>query len=138
MDLLKYISVAVGGALLSGCSSTSGPGGAQGPGLVSKGYATESGSYAEVGISFSTTGDFVAIVNPNRWKNPVKTGGSLSWLNPVAWGDDAGRTGRILLGEAVVVGGVAAVAMAGGGGGDDGGSSGPTDPGAPPVIPPGP
>jgi hypothetical protein len=132
--ILKIVSAGISITLFAGCTSMNGAEGPGGPKLVSNGYSTHNGSYAEVGISFSTTGDFVAIVNPNRWKNPVKTGGSLSWLNPVAWSDDAGRTGRILLGEAVVVGGVAAAAMAGSGG--DSGSGDPTTPGAPPPPPP--
>ncbi|MDZ8119442.1 hypothetical protein P9H32_12490 [Pontiella sp. NLcol2] len=130
---LKITSLAVSGALLAGCASINGADGPHGPELVSRGYATDRGSYAEVGVSFSTAGDFFAVVNPNRWKNPIKTGGSLSWVNPVAWSDDAGRTGRILLGEAVVVGGVAAVAAGGGGGG--GGSSTPYGPGESPDEP---
>jgi hypothetical protein len=88
--------------------------------------------YAEVGVEFSTTGDFFALFAPSRWKSPIKTGGSLSWVNPSAWSEDAGRTGRILLGEAVVVGAVAGVAAASGGG-DSGG--GPTEPGNPPEFP---
>lgn len=137
--ILKITSLCVSGSLFAGCASMNGAQGPKGPALVSRGYATESGSYAEVGVSFSNVGDFTALVNPNRWKNPVKTGGSLSWVNPVAWSDDAGRTGRILLGEAVIVGGVAAASMAGGGsGGDDGGgSSGPYAPDGSdtPVVP---
>ncbi|MEI6892439.1 MAG: hypothetical protein V5783_09735 [Pontiella sp.] len=81
--------------------------GTKGPRLTGVGYSAENGSYAEIGVEFSTFGDFVAIVSPTRWRNPIQTGGSLSWLNPVAWPDDAERTGRILLGRAVVVGGVA-------------------------------
>ncbi|MDF7806711.1 hypothetical protein P4E94_04620 [Pontiellaceae bacterium B12219] len=133
--MLKITSLCVSTSLLAGCASMNGAQGPRGPGLVSRGYATESGSYAEVGVSFSTVGDFTALVNPYRWKNPVQTGGSLSWLNPGAWSDDAGRTGRVLLGEVVVVGGVAIAASAGGGGGDGGGSSGPTTPGTPPDPP---
>ena len=133
--------------LFSGCASMSGAKGANGPRLVGGGRATEYGQYAEVGIEFSSVGDFVAFASPSRWKSPVRTGGSLSWVNPVAWSEDAGRTGRILLGEAVVVGGVVAAAAGGGsGGGDSGGSSatgtdpgtgGPTtsNPGAPPPPP---
>ena len=140
MNLLKLTSIFISAALLAGCAST-GPSGTEGPKIVSSGYTTASGDpYAEVGVQFTTGGDFVALFSPTRWKNPVKTGGSLSWLNPVAWSDDAGRTGRILAGEAVVVGGVvvAAVASSSGGGGDDGaatssgGSSGGSGGGAPP------
>ncbi|MDF7800690.1 hypothetical protein P4C99_14525 [Pontiellaceae bacterium B1224] len=134
---LKVTSLCVSASLLAGCASMNGAQGPKGPELVSRGYTTESGSYAEVGVSFSTVGDFTALVNPNRWRNPVKTGGSLSWVNPVAWSDDAGRTSRVLLGEAVIVGGVAVAAMSGGGGsdGDSGGSSGPTEPGDNPGDP---
>ena len=73
----------------------------------------------------TTWGDFVAIAAPSRWKSPIATGGSLSWLNPVAWSEDAGRTGRILLGEAIVVGG--AVAAVGASGSDGGASDIPPD-----------
>lgn len=148
-------SLILSGALLSGCCSTCNVDGPKGPGLVASGYSTEAGGhYAEVGVQFSTAGDFVALFAPTRWKNPVKTGGSLSWLNPVAWSDDAGRTGRILLGEAAVVGGVAVAVVAGNddsgdsvpasaggssGGSDSGGSGsgpvGPGNPGGPPATP---
>jgi hypothetical protein len=133
--ILKMTSLCVSGSLLAGCASMNGAQGPKGPELVSRGYATEGGSYAEVGVSFSTVGDFTALVNPYRWSNPVQTGGTLSWLNPGAWSDDAGRTGRVLLGEAVIVGGVAIAASAGGGSGSGSGSSGPTDPGDPDDIP---
>lgn len=138
MRIIKYISLLLSGAMLSGCCSTGKIQGANGPELVSSGYSTESGHYAEVGVKFSTTGDFVAMFSPSRWENPIKTGGSLSWMNPVASSDDAGRTGRILLGEAVVVGGVAAAAVASSGGGGDGGSSsGGSTPSGPTTPPPG-
>ncbi len=134
MKPLKYISVVVGGALLGGCCSSHGPKGAQGPELVSRGYATDRGSYAEVGVKFTNAGDFFALVNPGRWKSPVATGGSLSWMNPSAWSEDAGRTGRILLGEAALVGGaVAGYALAGSDG--DSGSGG-SEPASPPPPPP--
>jgi hypothetical protein len=123
---LKVTSFCVSASLLTGCASMNGTQGPKGPELVSRGYATEGGSYAEVGVSFSSVGDFTALVNPYRWSNPVQTGGALSWLNPGAWSDDAGRTGRVLLGEVVVVGGVAIAASSGGGSGS--GSSGPTPP----------
>ena len=142
MKILKFTSVALAGALLTGCASMNGVEGPHGPQLTGSGYSNEYGSYAEVGVQFSSVGDFVALVSPSRWKNPVETGGSLSWINPVAWSEDAGRTGRILIGEAVVVGGVVMAASAGGGsGGDSGGGSGgdsgggPTSPGAPPPPP---
>ncbi|MEE9367763.1 MAG: hypothetical protein V3V05_02750 [Pontiella sp.] len=123
-----------------GCTSTGNVSGPEGPKLVSSGHTTEAGSYAEVGVQFTSIGDFVAVVSPSRWINPVETGGSLSWINPVAWSDDTGRTGRILLGEAVLLGGIAIAATA-----DDrvssessgiattgGGSGGPTGPPTPP------
>jgi len=124
MKTIKIISGLVSVSLLAGCASMEGARGPRGPRLVGSGYSNEYEQYAEVGVEFSSVGDFVAIVSPSRWKSPVKTGGSLSWVNPAAWSDDPGRTGRILLGEAVVVGGVAVAAAAGGGGGGDGGSSG--------------
>lgn len=106
--------------------------------LLTSGHVTENGSYAEVGLEFSTWGDFIALVSPTRWKSPLGVGGSLSWLNPGAWNEDAGRTSRILLGEAAVVGGLAG-AFGGGGGGGGGGSTAGTDPSAPaepPASPP--
>ena len=45
----------------------------------------------------------------------LETGGSLSWVNPAAWSEDAARTGRILAGEVVIVGGVVVAAVAGSG-----------------------
>jgi hypothetical protein len=138
MNYIKSICVLLSLAMLAGCASTSSVSGAKGPELVSSGRSTESGHYAEVGVQFTTMGDFVAVFSPTRWKNPVETGGSLSWLNPGAWSDDAGRTGRILLGEAVVVGGVAiAAASAGGssGGESDAGGATPPPPGPPPPGP---
>jgi hypothetical protein len=141
MNAIKIISCAVASAMLSGCASMNGAQGPKGPRIVGGGYSTEYGQYAEVGVEFSSVGDFVAFVSPSRWSSPMATGGSLSWMNPVAWSDDAGRTGRILLGEAVVVGGAVAAAAAGGsgGGGSDtsgtGGTAGPTPPSPPPSIP---
>ena len=139
MNAMKIISAILGASLLGGCSTMPGARGPGGPKLVASGQATETGQYAEIGVEFSSVGDFVAIVSPKRWKSPIATGGSLSWINPVAWGDDPGRTGRILLGEAVLVGAVAAGAASGGGGGDSGVTSisggstaGPTS-GPPPV-----
>lgn len=125
-------------ALFSGCASTRQPAGTPGPKIVGSGQATEYGQYAEVGIQFTSMGDFVAFFSPSRWESPVATGGSLSWLNPVAWGDDAARTGRILLGEAVAVGGVVVAAVAASDSGDGGGSSSSGSPpppeGGPPPI----
>jgi hypothetical protein len=139
VNLIKATSFILCAAMLAGCATTANVDGARGPELVSSGYATESGHYAEVGVQFTNTGDFFALFSPNRWKNPVRTGGSLSWLNPVAWSDDAGRTGRILLGDALLVGGVAAAAIAAGdsGGSGDSSSTGasPPPPSTPPVVP---
>jgi hypothetical protein len=137
--MIKLISCFLVTALLAGCASTGGASGPRGPKVVASGHANDYGQYAEIGVEFSSVGDFVALVSPSRWKSPIATGGTLSWLNPVAWSEDPGRTGRILIGEAVVVGGAVAVAAAGGGsggssssGGDTGVISGP-DQGAPEV-----
>lgn len=140
---MKMISGLLSAAmLLSGCASMSDtPDGAGGPRLT---HSYEIGSdeqYVQVGVEFSTPGDFVALVNPKRWKNPLSPGGSISWLNPGAWRHDWQRTGRIFLGEAVLVGAGAAAAAGGGGGGGDSGTSTPTDPtgdggGNPPAPPP--
>lgn len=111
--------------ILVTCATAEGTDGARGPRFLTSGSVTENGRYAEVGLEFSTWGDFVALVSPTRWKSPLMTGGSLSWLNPVAWSENAGRTGRILLGQAAVAGGLA-VAFSGGGGGSSSGSSGST------------
>jgi len=94
----------------AGCATETSLSGPKGPELVASGRSTESEQYAELGLEFTTWGDFVALASPGRWKSPVATGGSLSWINPAAWRDDAGRTGRILIGEAAVIGGVVAVA----------------------------
>lgn len=140
MNVHKFISMLTATAVVSGCSSVCPMGGPRGPELVTSGGATESGQYAEVGLEFTTWGDFVALASPKRWKSPIATGGSLSWVNPGAWRDDAGRTGRILLGEAIVVGGATAAATASGG---NSGSSTPTPDsgsgsgGSGPIPPPG-
>lgn len=135
MNLFKVISILISITFVSGCASTYHADGPRGPELVTSGRSTESGHYAEVGVSFSTWGDFTALVSPARWSSPIATGGSLSWLNPVAWSEDAGRTGRILLGEAVIVGGVAAAVSVGDSGGSSGGVNVP-DEGADPPAPP--
>jgi len=146
MNAIKLVSAAMCVSLVCGCSTMPGAEGPGGPRLVGSGQATEYGQYAEIGVEFSSVGDFVAFVSPKRWKSPIATGGSLSWVNPVAWSDDPGRTGRILLGQAVVVGGAVAVASSGGGGDSSvsgvdttsGGSvSGPmgSNPGDPPPAP---
>lgn len=139
MDMIKIMSGLLTAAMISGCTSTGGANGPRGPRLVGSGYSTEQGQYAEIGVEFSSVGDFVAFASPSRWKSPIATGGSLSWINPMAWSEDAGRTGRILIGEAVVVGGVVVAASAGGGGGgsDSGSSSTPEAPPPPPPPPPG-
>lgn len=141
MDVTKIITSVLATAMISGCASTGGASGPRGPKIVASGRATEYGQYAEVGVEFSSMGDFAAVFSPSRWKSPLATGGSLSWVNPMAWSDDAGRTGRILIGEAVIVGGVAVAAVAGGGGGGGsdggGGSSAPDAPPPPPPPPPG-
>ncbi len=139
MDMIKMITCVLAAAMVSGCASTGGASGPRGPKIVASGRSTEYEQYAEVGVEFSSVGDFVALVSPSRWKSPIATGGSLSWVNPMAWSDDAGRTGRILLGEAVIVGGVvaaAAGASGGGGSGSDSGSSNPSNPPPPPPPPP--
>lgn len=143
MNAIKLVSATVGLSLLCGCSTLPGATGPGGPKLVGSGQATEYGQYAEIGVEFSSVGDFMAILSPKRWKSPIATGGTLSWVNPMAWGDDPGRTGRILLGEAVLVGAVAAGAASGGGGGGSSdaapsgdATSGPTS--GPPPVPPAP
>jgi hypothetical protein len=132
MSLIKSVSILLSICFVTGCASTCPPDGARGPELVAGGRSTADGHYAEVGVEFTTWGDFVALAAPTRWKSPIATGGSLSWLNPVAWSEDAGRTGRILLGEAVVVGGAVAAV----GASDDDGSGAGTPPGGSPTPPP--
>jgi hypothetical protein len=139
MKAVQIISGCICLSLMSGCATMPGAQGPHGPKLVGSGQSTEYEHYAQVGVEFSSMGDFVALVSPTRWKSPIATGGSLSWMNPVAWSEDPGRTGRIFLGEAVIVGGAVAAASAGGGGGSDGGTTGDTvDPfiGSPPSLPP--
>jgi hypothetical protein len=129
MNLIKIISGILVIALGAGCASTKNrPSGSNGPKIVASGKTTENGPYAEVGVEFSTMGDFVALFAPSRWRSPIATGGTLSWLNPNAWNEDAGRTGRILIGEAVIIGGIVAVANNDSGGGGGGGSPGPVPP----------
>lgn len=143
MNFVKVISVIICVAMFSGCSTVCPSGGARGPSLVSSGYATESGQYAEIGVQFTTSGDFLALFAPSRWRSPIRTGGTLSWLNPVAWSDDAKQTGRILAGQAILVGGAAAAFSGGSDGGSSsgGGSTGGVEPPPPdggPGPPPGP
>ena len=135
MNPIKVISAALAVALFSGCASTQ-PTGSKGPNIVSSGHVTETGQYAEVGVEFTSWGDFVALVSPKRWESPIATGGSLSWLNPVAWSEDSGRTGRILLGEAVVVGGIAVAAVSRSSTGDASSSSSDVSPPPPDSDPP--
>lgn len=135
--LTKLIAYLLILSMVSGCASIDGADGPRGPRLVASGRATEYEQYAEVGVEFSSAGDFIALVSPSRWKSPLKTGGSLSWVNPAAWSDDAGRTSRIFLGEAVIVGGAVAAAVAAGGGGGGGGTpDAPEGPGGTPPPPP--
>ncbi len=137
MNSTQSICAMLAIALTSGCASTHNMNGPRGPKIVGSGYSTESGQYAEIGVEFSSVGDFFSIVSPKRWKSPMTTGGTLSWLNPAAWSDDAGRTGRILIGQAVIVGGVAVAATAGGGGSSGDSVSSPVGgPSAPPPPPP--
>ena len=141
MNAIKTISCLLVGTMLAGCASMDGAQGPRGPRLVGSGRTTESERYAEIGVEFSSLGDFAALVSPSRWKSPIATGGSLSWMNPVAWSDDAGRTGRILLGEAVIVGGVVVAVSAGGDSAPASSSYGESTPdsgspaGAPPSVP---
>jgi len=122
MSTVRLISGMIGVGLLTGCASLPGAEGPRGPKLVGSGQSTMYEQYAEVGVEFSSVGDFVALLSPNRWKSPMATGGSLSWMNLDAWREDPGRTGRIIMGQAVVLGGVAAAS--GGGGGGSGSSEG--------------
>lgn len=131
MNCVKGVSGILIAALLAGCAS--GPSGAGGPQLVVSGRNTPDGPYAEVGAEFSTWGDFVALFTVTRWKDPVQTGGTLSWINPKAWSEDAGRTTRVLLGEVVVVAAAVAVGVAIG---EDDSSSGSPEPPPPPPPPP--
>ncbi|MGE4488124.1 MAG: hypothetical protein AB7E95_01115 [Kiritimatiellales bacterium] len=86
--------------------------------------STESGSgYYEAGVKFSTWSDLTALFRPSRWKQALEPGGMISWVNPLAWSKAPARTGKVLLGEVVVVGAVVGVAVAGGGGGGGGSSS---------------
>lgn len=143
MNIDKALALFLAAVPLSGCSSFDTLEKPQGPALVTSESTSSSGQYAEVGLEFSSWGDFVAVFAPSRWKSPVAVGGSLSWINPNAWRQDAGRTGRILLGEAVLVGGVAAAGSVADDGGSSGtvggGSSAPPPPtgggGAPPPLP---
>jgi len=139
--VLKLFSGALAAVMFCGCASMNSASGPRGPRLTGSGYSNHYESYAEVGIEFSSVGDFVAIVSPSRWKSPISTGGSLSWANPFAWSEDPSRTGRILLGEAVVVGGVVAAASVGGGssgGSGSGSESVPETPSGKPTVPSGP
>jgi hypothetical protein len=72
-----------------------------------------------VSHEFSTWSDLTSVFRPSRWKNPVRPGGPLSFLNLECWISEPGRTAKTFVGTAVVVGGIAAVASGSGGGGDD-------------------
>ena len=71
--------------------------------------ASNEGVKVAVSQDFSTWSDLTAIFRPSRWKNPLREGGSLSWLNYAAWGNAPQRTGEILLGEAIVAGATCAI-----------------------------
>jgi hypothetical protein len=130
MNCIKGISRLLITVMLGGCAS--GPSDSGGARLVFTGRHTPDGPYAEVGAQFSTWGDFVALFSPRRWQEPIETGGMLSWTNPDAWRKDAGRTARILIGEAVVVAGAIAIGVAASGGSDDsGGTTGSGEPSPP-------
>jgi hypothetical protein len=137
MHALKWVSGFLSVVLFAGCASFRGIEGPCGPKITGTVQASDSGGHASVGVEFSTWSDFVAVVFPSRWKSPLKTGGSLSWINPNAWRADAGRTGRILMGQtvaAVVI--AAAVSADDGSGGSDGDLSlSPPDDGGDPVDP---
>jgi hypothetical protein len=133
MNCIKVISCSIAAAMLAGCASS--PSGSGGPRFVFSGRSTPDGPYAEVGAEFSTWGDFVALFTVTRWKEPTQTGGTLSWANPKAWSEDAGRTTRVLIGEVVVVATAVAIGVAASdSGGDSGGD--PPPPTDPPPDPP--
>jgi hypothetical protein len=92
--------------------------------------ADNSGAQVAVRQEFSTWSDLTAVFRPSRWSNPLAVGGSLSWLNYKAWANEPGRTGKVLLGEAIVAGAAYAVyestrSSGGSGGKDDSGGSTP-------------
>jgi hypothetical protein len=66
--------------------------------------ATAGGAMVGVTHNFSTWSDMTALFRPSRWRNPLRPGGSLSWMNYKSWRDEPGRTGKVLLGEVIVVG----------------------------------
>lgn len=133
MCLLKLITSVIIIALLAGCASPGSQSGQPGPEIVTSGYVTQSGQYAEIGVRFTAPGDFVALLSPSRWKSPLATGGALSWTNPNAWKEDQSRTCRVLFGQAILVGGIVALTTdSGGSGSSSGGSSEPPPPDGPP------
>lgn len=79
--------------------------------IVFQAAGAGSGASASVGVSqeFSTWSDLTAMFRPSRWHNPFREGGSLSWFNYKAWANVPGRTAKILLGEAIVIGGAYAI-----------------------------
>jgi hypothetical protein len=66
--------------------------------------ASNAGASVAVTHNFSTWSDMTALFRPSRWRNPLRPGGSLSWMNYKSWRDEPGRTGKVLLGEVIVVG----------------------------------
>jgi len=66
--------------------------------------ANNGGAVVGVSKEFSTWSDLTAMFRPSRWGSPFREGGSLSWLNYKAWANVPGRTGKVLLGEAIVIG----------------------------------
>jgi hypothetical protein len=66
--------------------------------------ATEGGVNVGIKQEFSTWSDLTAVIRPSRWMNPLREGGSLSWLNYKAWAAAPGRTGKVALGEVAVFG----------------------------------
>lgn len=95
-------------AMLSGCA-TMPSGDSDGPEMTTKASSNESGHSVGVGMEFTEWGDLAALVLPTRWKSPFATYGSLSWLNLSAWREAPQRTTKILVSEALIVGGGVAV-----------------------------
>jgi len=142
MKSIQLLSVVLTLSVLSGCTSTGRLTGPSGPEITTSARATQDEQSAEVGVQFTNWGDFVAFFSPSRWKSPLAMGGSLSRLNPAAWRADAGRTGRVGLGEAALIGSVLAMGSSTGNGGGtsafsgSGGGGTPPPPPSPPPPPP--
>ena len=74
MNIFKVISILFAITFVSGCASTYHADGPRGPELVTSGQSTESGHYAEVGVSFTTWGGFCGfgiahpLVIPDRYR----------------------------------------------------------------------